>query len=91
MVHVFYYLDGLNGTIGDLMFVPRSHKSVIARRALGFLGHEVLPGTQIVNDLEPGSVIIVHSALWHARRPQPGGEGGHRYFIDISYCQDGIR
>ena len=36
MVHVFYYLDGLNGTIRDLMFVPRSHKSVISRRALGF-------------------------------------------------------
>jgi hypothetical protein len=91
MVHVFYYLDGLNGTIGDLMFVPGSHRSVICRRALRFLGHEELPGTHVVNDLEPGSVVIVHSALWHARRPQPGGEDSHRYFIDISYCQDGIR
>ena len=33
----------------------------------------------------------VHSALWHARRPKPGGEGRPRYFIDISYCQNGVK
>ena len=34
---------------------------------------------------------LVHSALWHARRAQPGGENRPRYFADASYCQAGIR
>ena len=53
-------------------------------------GTENLPGSLVVDDLSPGSAIIVHSALWHARRPQPGGEEHPRYFIDVSYCQHGV-
>jgi hypothetical protein len=53
-------------------------------------GTEDLPGSLVVDDLPPGSAIIVHSALWHARRPQPGGEEHPRYFIDVSYCQHGV-
>jgi hypothetical protein len=91
MVHAFFYLDGLNGTIGDLMFVPGSHKSVASRGAMSMFGYELLPGTKIVDDVPPGTMILVHSALWHARRPQPGGEGRPRYFLDISYCQEGVK
>ena len=40
--------------------------------------------------LPPGSAVIVHSAVWHARRPKPGGERRGRYFIDVSYCQHGV-
>ncbi len=91
MVHVFYYLNGLNGQIGDLLFVPRTQKTVIDGGALSLLGTQDIPGTVVVNDLPSGSAVMVHSALWHARRPQPGGEGTPRYFADASYCQAGIR
>tara|TARA_B100000809_G_scaffold219644_1_gene226929 strand:+ start:551 stop:1363 length:813 start_codon:yes stop_codon:yes gene_type:complete len=90
MVHVFYYLNGLNGTIGDLLVLPQSQNIVISNGGLGLFGTEDLPGSLCVDDLPPGSAIIVHSALWHARRPKPGGENHPRYFIDISYCQHGV-
>ena len=44
----------------------------------------------IYDDLPPGSAVVVHSAVWHARRPKPGGEERPRYFIDVSYCQNGV-
>lgn len=91
MVHVFYYFNGLNGTIGDLLFIPKTQNTIINNGALGFLKTETLPGTIVVNDLPPGSAVLVHSALWHARRAQPGGEDHPRYFADASYCQAGIR
>ena len=91
MAHFFYYFNGLNGTIGDLLFIPRTQNTVVDNGALSFLRTETLPGTVVVNDLPPGSAVLVHSALWHARRAQPGGEGNPRYFADASYCQAGIR
>jgi ectoine hydroxylase-related dioxygenase (phytanoyl-CoA dioxygenase family) len=91
MVHFFYYFNGLNGTIGDLLFIPRTQNTVVNNGALGFLKTETLPGTVVVDNLPPGSAVLVHSALWHARRAQPGGEDHPRYFADASYCQAGIR
>jgi hypothetical protein len=90
MVHVFYYLSGLDGTIGDLLVVPGSHRTVIERNALHLLGSGTLPGEKVFDNLPPGSAVIAHSALWHARRAKPGGSGG-RYFIDVSYCSHGTR
>lgn len=91
MVHVFFYLNGLNGTIGDLLFVPGSHKYATDTHALRILGTGDLPGAITVNDVPPGSVLIVHSALWHARRPKPGGADSPRWFVDASYCQSGVK
>lgn len=91
MVHVFFYLDGLNGTIGDLLFVPGSQHHAVESQALRFLGDTDLPGSIAINDVPPGSVLIVHSALWHARRAKPGGEGAPRFFIDASYCRSGVK
>ncbi len=90
MVHVFYYLNGLNGDIGDLLALPRSQNLIVARDAMMPFGTEDLPGSLCFDDVAPGTAIIVHSALWHARRPKPGGENGPRYFIDVSYCQHGV-
>ena len=90
MVHVFYYTGGLNGDIGDLLVVPGSQRSVVEGDALTLFGTKDLPGSVTVDRLAPGSAIIVHSALFHARRAKPGGEGKPRYFIDVSYCQNGI-
>lgn len=91
MVHFFYYFNGLNGEIGDLLFLPGSQRTVVGNSALHPLGTETLPGTRVADDLPPGSAVLVHSALWHARRAKPGGAGHPRYFADASYCQAGVR
>lgn len=91
MAHFFYYLNGLNGTIGDLLALPRSQSMVVDNDALRLLGEATLPGTVVIDKLPPGSAVLVHSALWHARRAKSGGEGHPRYFADASYCQAGIR
>jgi hypothetical protein len=90
MVHVFFYLNGLNGEVGDLLVLPTSHKTVTSNNAFGLFDTEDLPGSLTFNNLAPGSAVIVHSALQHARRPKPGGGNNPRYFIDSSYCQTGI-
>lgn len=90
MVHVFIYLDGLNGEIGDLLLLPGSHKQTMDRRALYNFGYADLPGSVTMDDLAPGSIVILHSAILHARRPKPGGSSYRRYFVDTSYCQNGI-
>lgn len=91
MVHVFFYLNGLNGEVGDLLVLPGTHKKVMNRDAFGNFGTEDLPGSRTFNNLPPGTAIIVHSAVQHARRPKPGGEKNPRYFIDTSYCQEGVQ
>lgn len=90
MVHVFYYLDGLNGEIGDLLLIPGSQNQISQRDALNIFETKDLPGSLCIDNTSPGSAIIVHSGLFHARRPKAGGENNPRYFIDISYCQNGI-
>jgi hypothetical protein len=88
-IHVLHYLNGLDGTVGDLLLAPGTHRSVMRRDALSFYGYDDLPGTIVLDDLPPGSTVFAHSALVHARRPKSGG-GRTRYFIDISYMQKGV-
>ncbi len=88
MVHVFYYLNGLDGTVGDLMALPRSQYSVMERGAFSALWQDYeLPGSLTFGakiPLPPGSAVIVHSALMHGRRAMPGGDPSKpRYFIDV--------
>tara|TARA_Y100000588_G_scaffold177449_1_gene191484 strand:+ start:45876 stop:46667 length:792 start_codon:yes stop_codon:yes gene_type:complete len=89
MVHVFMYLDGLNGEVGDLLVMPGTHKKVMNGDAFMQFEFDDLPGSRTYDDLAPGSIIIVHSAVQHCRRPKPGGQTFRRYFIDTSYCQNG--
>lgn len=91
MVHVLLYLNGLDGTVGDLILTPGTQRSVASKRALWFMGWSSLPGTVVLDDLPPGAAVFIHSALFHGRAPKPGGEDRSRYFIDCSYCQGGIR
>lgn len=90
MVHVFYYLNGLNGEVGDLLLVPGTHQKIMNNNALADFETNDLPGSITVDNVPNGTAIIVHSALFHARRAKPGGEGRSRYFIDISYCERGV-
>ena len=90
MVHCFCYPNGLTGEAGDLLLLPRSHKKVMHGNAFSDIFYaEDLPGSMTLNDLPMGSVVIVHSALLHARRAKPGGNTNPRYFTDVSYCQAG--
>ena len=91
MVHLFYYFDGLNGEVGDLLVLPRSQSQIVDNSALWMLQQIDLPGSITVDDLPKGSMVLVHSGLWHARRAKPGGENRPRYFTDASYCQAGVR
>lgn len=90
MVHVFMYMNGLNGEVGDLLVMPGTHKKVMANDAYRQFQFEDLPGSRTIDNLAHGSIVIVHSALQHARRPKPGGGIYKRYFIDTSYCEKGI-
>lgn len=89
MVHAFFYLNGLNGEIGDLLVMPSSHK-IVCDGNLGIFEDFDLPGSLTFDDVAPGSMILVHSALFHGRRKKSGGSLP-RYFIDISYCEKGIK
>jgi len=90
MVHVLHYLSGLNGTVGDLVVFPGSHHIVAEKHALGWMGTERVAGEVRIDDLPPGSTVLVNSALFHARRAKPGGDRD-RYFVDASYCQCGVQ
>ena len=91
MVHLFYYFDGLNGEVGDLLALPRSQSQIVSNTALWLLEQIDLPGSITLNQLPKGTMVLVHSGLWHARRKKPGGESRPRYFADASYCQAGVR
>ncbi len=90
MVHSLFYVSGLNGEVGDLLLLPRSQSSIVERDALAILGTADLPGSIAVDSLAPGSLVLMSSALWHARRAKPGGQGQSRYFVDVSYCERGV-
>jgi ectoine hydroxylase-related dioxygenase (phytanoyl-CoA dioxygenase family) len=90
MVHVFFYLNGLNGEIGDLLAVPKTQHMVMDRYVHSAHAAQDIDGMVVFNDLPEGSVIALHSAILHARRAQPAPlYKTPRYFIDMSFCQVG--
>ncbi|MER6020310.1 phytanoyl-CoA dioxygenase family protein [Streptomyces anulatus] len=91
MVHALHYLDGLDPGVSSLAVLPGSHHQVQGKRDLMHRGTEPLPGEIVLDDLPAGSTVVLHSALFHARRPQPLGQGRPRYFVDASYCATGTQ
>lgn len=90
MVHALHYLDGLDGDTSSLVVLPGSHREVAEKSAREHLGTSELPGEVVIDDLPRGSTVLVHSALFHARRPTGREESERpRYFVDASYCQVG--
>lgn len=91
MIHIFYYINGLNNSIGELLLLPGSHLKNVSRyeysnKDLDDINEKVVK----VNSLKPGSIIVIHSALLHARRSLPFLNGTpDRYFVDSSYCEYG--
>ncbi len=86
-VHVLHYLNGLDGSIGDFVLLPKSHRAVMRRDAFFYFGTESLPGEVVLDSLPRGSTLFCHSALVHARRSKPGGGERSRYFIDIAFME----
>ncbi|MGW0836140.1 phytanoyl-CoA dioxygenase family protein [Streptomyces prunicolor] len=91
MVHTLHYLDGLDEETASLAVLPGSHLQHEAKTARAGLGTDLIPGELVIDRLPRGSTVILHSALFHARRPAPDGPGKTRYMVDASYCQVGIR
>jgi len=91
MVHVLYYPNGLRGSIGELVLAPGSHHEDGPKDRWCSSGTSVQPGETVVDKLPAGSAVIVHSRLMHCRRPRAGADTFLRYFVDVSYCQAGVR
>ncbi|MGC0422084.1 phytanoyl-CoA dioxygenase family protein [Embleya sp. AB8] len=91
MIHTLHYLGGLDASVGGLAVLPGSHREVADKDAWAHLGTAELPGEVLIDDLPPGSTVVLHSALFHARRPGPGAGGRPRYMVDGSYGQCGTR
>ncbi|MFF2629726.1 phytanoyl-CoA dioxygenase family protein [Kitasatospora griseola] len=91
MVHALHYIRGLRPGTGGLAVLPGSHREPLGKDARGHLGTGPLPGEMLIDELPPGSTVILHSALFHTRRPPAAPETGARYMIDASYCRTGVR
>lgn len=91
MIHTMHYLSGLDESMGGLVVLPGSHREVAEKTARAHLGTAELPGEVLIARLPPGSTVLLHSALFHARRPSSAGPGKLRYMIDSSYCDGGVR
>lgn len=89
MVHTLCYLNGLTVEVSPLVIVPGSHRRLATKQELVRLGTRRLDGEVVIDSLPPGSVVLAHSALWHARRKSLN-DSESRYFIDTSYCQAGF-
>jgi hypothetical protein len=90
MVHVLHYLDGLTSETSSLVVLPGSHRERLGKMARAHLGTDSLTGEVVLEDLPPGSTVVLHSALFHARRrPRRSVQGTPRYFVDASYCEIG--
>ncbi|MFB7056931.1 phytanoyl-CoA dioxygenase family protein [Streptomyces vinaceus] len=90
MIHALHYLDGLDADTSSLVVLPGSHREHADKAARAHLGTRPLPGEVVLDALPPGSTVVLHSALFHARRPRPNDVPGKpRYFVDASYCEVG--
>ncbi|MFC8715312.1 phytanoyl-CoA dioxygenase family protein [Streptomyces sp. NPDC057197] len=92
MVHALHYIRGLTQEQGPLAVLAGSHREVADKDALGHRGTDVLPGETVIDTLPPGSTVVLHSALFHTRRPAAAPDTGAtapRYMIDGSYCRTG--
>ncbi|WP_242884798.1 phytanoyl-CoA dioxygenase family protein [Actinomadura litoris] len=91
MIHTLHYLDGIDAGTAPLAVLPGSQYEVAAKNARAAHGTAELPGEVVIDRLPPGSTVVLHSALFHARRPNPRQGDQPRYLVDSSYCQVGRR
>ena len=86
MIHFMIYPAGLDSTNGPLMIVPGSHKRQVDRDYPSRHGLMTIEGTVELCG-GPGLVVVINSALWHARK-KPSQLP--RYDLNFSFCQPGL-
>lgn len=91
MIHALHYIGGLQPAMGSLAVMPGSHQQVAEKDAWSHFGTAEQPGEVLIDEVPPGTTVLLHSALFHTRRaaPGPSGDGNPRYMIDASYCRTG--
>jgi hypothetical protein len=104
LVYAFVYPSGLDGTIGDLLLLAGSHRVDAGYHRLGlaslFGTRDLPPKTATLDHAPPGTIVLLHGALLHARRAKRQQHScssqeeeeqgvGCRYFVDVSYCSIG--
>jgi ectoine hydroxylase-related dioxygenase (phytanoyl-CoA dioxygenase family) len=86
MIHFMIYPGGLTADSGPLMIFPGSHLMGVARSFPQQFGCKAIEGSiEVVG--RPGLVVIIDSAMWHARK-QP--ILFPRYDLNVSFCKPGI-
>lgn len=86
MIHFMIYPKGLTAETGPLLVLPGSHKLRVARDFPRQYRADTIPGSAQICG-EPGLILVMNSALWHARRPL---RCAPRYDMNVSFCQPGI-
>ncbi|WP_327339454.1 phytanoyl-CoA dioxygenase family protein [Streptomyces sp. NBC_01324] len=91
MIHALHYIGGIQPELGGLAVLPGSHLEIAEKDARSHLGTDTLPGEVVIDDVPPGTTVVLHSALFHTRRAAaaPHADSGPRYMIDGSYCRTG--
>jgi ectoine hydroxylase-related dioxygenase (phytanoyl-CoA dioxygenase family) len=85
MIHFMIYPGGLIADSGPLMIFPGSHLMGVARSFPQQFGCTAIEGSiEVVG--RPGLVLIIDSAMWHARK-QP--ILFPRYYLNVSFCKPG--
>lgn len=91
MLHTLHYLDGISKDMASLVVLPGSHRETSGKGSRDHLGTNEIDGEFVIDELPPRSSVVLHSALFHARRAKPEENGEPRYFVDSSYCEVGTR
>lgn len=82
MIHLMIYPLGLTDSTGPLLILPGSHRNGVARSYPNRFGTALIDGARKLV-CEAGAIVILHSALWHARiKPL----ALPRYDLNLSYC-----
>ncbi|MEU7575485.1 phytanoyl-CoA dioxygenase family protein [Micromonospora sp. NPDC049240] len=82
MLHVMIYPAGLTPENGPLVLRPRTHRMRVPRHHPNALGYQV-EADDVTLTAGPGTVVLVHSALWHMRPPSHVTEP--RYYLNFSF------
>lgn len=87
MIHLMCYPSGLSPESAPLVILPKSHLVSVDRSYPCQFGISVLPNEVNLTG-EPGLLVVIDSALWHARRGTAAQR--RRTYFNFSYCRAGL-
>lgn len=84
MIHIMVFPAGLDDAVSPLVIRPGSHLKTVLRHIPNKQGFKITQeDVQVRGD--PGLVVVLNSALWHMRPPNPGPK--ERYDLNFSFCE----